>query len=98
MLAARFAVLRAAVPPESLPVYRPREHLKGLDVELVDRAQGELVRGGRGELVRGGGGSWLGRAWEHLGWSCSWWAGHRGSWYEGDGGRGVERGGRRDNC
>ena len=46
MLAARFAVLRAAVPPESLPVYRPREHLKGLDVELVDRAQGELVRGG----------------------------------------------------
>ena len=48
-MAARFKVLRALVPPDDLPVYRPREHMKGMDLMVMEQARAELVRQGARE-------------------------------------------------
>ena len=44
LIAERFRALRSLVPPSGLPVYRPREHLKGVDRKLMEQAMAELVR------------------------------------------------------
>ena len=47
-MAARFKAIRDLVPPEDLPVYRPREHMKGRDLGIMEQARAELVGIGRG--------------------------------------------------
>lgn len=40
---AHWLCLFAQVPEEDLPEYKPREHLKGVDAELVERVKAEIM-------------------------------------------------------
>lgn len=44
LVARRWARMRSQLPADAVPVYGHKEHMKGVDVELLNRALKEMVR------------------------------------------------------